>query len=310
MGELLSGRVAVVTGAGRGLGRAEALALAAQGARVVVNDLGAAVDGTGAHTGPADGVVEEIRQGGGVAVASYDTVATSKGAQNIVRTAVDAFGRVDILVNNAGIIRHRMVFNMTDEEWDAVIKVHLYGTFFCTRYACVAMRQQKYGRIINTSSHSGLGWVAQANYSAAKEGIVGFTRTVAREMWRYGITCNAIRPLAGTRMMLDEAAQQHWARVKGEEAGREHIKKLETAVRPEDVAALVAYLASEGAGHINGCIFEVWRGHVGIYDEPPPVAEVLQKDESWTPEELAEVMPATLTRGKSRELPPFVLPEL
>jgi len=294
----LEGKVAVVTGAGRGIGRGHALALAAHGAKVVVNDLGGAVDGTGASRTPADEVVEEIKKAGGTAVANYDSVATPEGAENIIKTALDNFGRIDILVNNAGILRDRMVFNMTPEEWDAVIKVHLYGTFYCTKFASIQMRQQRFGRIINTSSQAGLGNMGQANYSAAKEGIVGFTRTVARDLGRYGVTCNAIRPRAGTRMTLTPELRAAWERM-----GRgDLIAELE-ALRPEDIAPLVVYLASDEADHINGCTFLVYRGYVGIYSEPQ-VTQALIKDGSWTPEELAELMPKTLTKGRQRELGP------
>ncbi|MBM3150540.1 MAG: SDR family NAD(P)-dependent oxidoreductase, partial [Chloroflexi bacterium] len=198
MSKRLAGKVAVVTGSGRGIGRAEALALAAEGAKVIVNDLGSASDGSGTSHSPADEVVAEIKKLGSDAVANYDSVATPEGGENIIKTAIDKFGRLDILVNNAGILRDRMVFNMSEEEWDLVMKVHLYGTFHCTKPACVIFRQQRSGRIINTSSIAGLGNMGQANYSAAKEGIVGFTRTVARDMGKYGVTCNAIRPNAGT----------------------------------------------------------------------------------------------------------------
>jgi len=309
MGELLKGRVAVVTGSGKGLGRAEAMGLAAQGAKVVVNDLGTAIDGSGASRGPADEVVAEIKNAGGEAVASYASVATVDGAESIVKTALDGFGRIDVLVNNAGFTRDRMVYNVTDEEWDAVIKTNLYGTFYCTRAACRVMRKQGYGRIVNTSSHAGLGNMGQASYSAAKEGIVGLTRTVARDMGRYGVTCNVIRPVAGTRgfaeMARDGGLKEAWARMWGEELAEERIKLMEEVNRPEDVASLVVYLASEKADNINGCVFEVWHGHIGIYVDPPTVEQVLQKDGRWTPEELAEAMPTTLTKDKVRELPPI-----
>lgn len=309
MGELLKGRVAVVTGAGKGLGRAEAIGLAAQGAKVVVNDLGTAIDGSGVSTEPADEVVEEIKSAGGTAITSYDSVATEEGAESIIKAAVDSFGRIDVLVNNAGFTRDRMVYNITHEEWDAVIKTNLYGTFLCTRHACTVMRQQGYGRIINTSSHAGLGNMGQASYSAAKEGIIGFTRTVARDMGRYGVTCNAIRPIAGTRgfsaLVREKGLQEAWAKMWGAEVAEERVRLMEEVYRPEDVASLVVYLASEPADHVNGCVFEVWHGHIGIYIEPPPVGQVLWKEGRWTPEELVEAMPKTLTRGRSRELPPI-----
>jgi len=309
MGELLKGRVAVVTGSGKGLGRAEAIGLAAQGARVVVNDLGTGIDGSGTSRGPADEVVAGIKNAGGEAVASYASVATVDGAESIIKTALDGFGRIDVLVNNAGFTRDRMVHNVTDDEWDAVIKTNLYGTFYCTRAACKIMRKQGYGRVVNTSSHAGLGNMGQASYSAAKEGIVGLTRTVARDMGRYGVTCNVIRPVAGTRgfaeMARDGGLKEAWAKMWGEELAEERIRLMEEVNRPEDVASLVVYLASEKADNINGCVFEVWHGHIGIYVDPPTVEQVLQKDGLWTPEELAEAMPATLTKDKVRELPPI-----
>ncbi len=289
MGDMLKNKVAVITGAGNGLGRAHALGMAAQGARVVVNDLGTSFDGEGASRNAADQVVKTIKRAGGTAVANYDSVATEEGAKNIIKTAMDSFGRLDILVNNAGIIRGGVIYEIPTEDWDAIIKTHLYGTFYCTRSATAIMKQQGYGRIINTSSHNGLGIQTLATYSAAKEGIVGFSRTVARDMGKYGVTCNVIRPIAAWR----------GAKIK--------IEQFEVN-RPEDVAALVVYLVSESADHINGCIFEVYNGHVGIYREPPPVEQVLWKDGQWTPEELAEVIPQTLTKGKSREAFPNSLP--
>ena len=169
MGNRLKERVAVITGAGRGLGRGMAMLMAEEGAHVVVNDFGGAGDGAGSSKTPADQVVDEIKVKGGSAIANYDDVSTTEGGENIIRAATEAFGRLDVLVNNAGILRDRMLFNMTPEEWDAVVRVHLYGHFNCTRPACVIMRQQKSGRIINFSSSSGLGNMGQANYAAAKE---------------------------------------------------------------------------------------------------------------------------------------------
>jgi NAD(P)-dependent dehydrogenase (short-subunit alcohol dehydrogenase family) len=307
MGELLKGRVAVVTGAGKGLGRAEAVALAIQGAKVVVNDLGAASDGSGLSKTPADEVVAAIKKSGGVAVPSYVSVADVQGAESIIKTAVDTFGRIDVLVNNAGFNRDRMIYNTTDEEWDSVIKVNLSGTFYCTRAACRVMKQQSYGRIINTSSHAGLGNMGQANYGAAKEGVVGLTRTVARDMQRYGVTCNVIRPVAGTRgfieMVQEKGLKEAWTKMWGAELAERRVKQMLEMNRPEDVAGLVVYLASEKAANVNGCVFEVWHGHIGIYIDPPPVEQVLSKEGTWTPEELVDAMPATLTRNKVHDLP-------
>ncbi len=298
MGKLLEGKVAVVTGAGRGIGRGEALALAAAGAKVVVNDLGGRADGVGGSAAPADQVVKEIKEQGGVAVANYDTVATMQGGERIIKTALDNFGAIHILVNNAGILRDRMFHNMTEEEWDAVIKIHLYGHFYCARAAAPHMRQQGWGRIINTSSTSGLGWVGQANYSAAKEGIVGFTRTVARDLGRYGVTCNALRPSAGTRMTLTPEV-----RAAMQKAGQLDLLKELESLLPEDVAPLVVYLASEHSAHINGCVLRVVGGEVGIYPEPEPVKSIL-KQGRWTVEELVQFMPKSIEVGLVNPAPP------
>jgi NAD(P)-dependent dehydrogenase (short-subunit alcohol dehydrogenase family) len=287
MGDLLKDKVAVVTGAGNGIGRAEAIGLAAQGARVVVNDLGVNYMGEGKSNEPADRVVETIKAAGGIAVASYSSVADEEAAKGIIQTAVDNFGRIDVLVNNAGYVRTAPVHKIPTEDWDGVLKTHLYGTFYCTRAATAIMKEQGYGRIVNTSSHIGLGFKGQATYSTAKEAIVGFTRTVARDMADYG-TCNAIRPIAAWR---GAAARDE----------SERISELEVN-QPEDIAALVIYLCSEEADNINGCIFEVWRGHVGIFADPPPVEQILWKDGRWTPEELAETMPKTITKDKTRAL--------
>jgi NAD(P)-dependent dehydrogenase (short-subunit alcohol dehydrogenase family) len=289
MGDMLKDRVAVITGAGNGLGRAYAIGMVEQGARIVVNDLGTSFDGEGSSREAADAVVKTIKQSGSHAIATYDSVATEDGAKNIIKTAIDRYGRIDILVNNAGIIRNNPIYETQTEDWKAVIKVHLYGTYYCTREVAPIMKEQKYGRIINTSSHIGLGAVGGATYAAAKEGITGFSRSVARDMAKYGVTCNVIRPIATWRGAKAKIAEYE-------------------ANRPEDVAALVIFLASEAADHINGCIFEVFKGHVGIFQEPPPVKQVLWKDGHFTPEELAQTIPETLTRSRSREEFPDVLP--
>jgi len=305
MPQRLKDRVAVVSGAGRGIGRAEALALAAEGARVVVNDPGGEKDGTGSSAAPADQVVEEIRQAGGIAVPNYDSVATWEGAERVIRCALDRFGRLDILVNNAGIIRDRMVFNMTEAEWDAVVKVHLYGTFFCTRHACIWFRHQRSGRIINTSSAAGLGAAGTANYSAAKEGIVGFTRTVARDMGRYGVTCNAIRPRAGTRLTLTPELQAgvERARALGVTGGVLARELEHQRLKPEEVAPFVVYLATDEAAGINGCVFFVAGGEIALYPEPTPL-RALYKQGNWTLEELIEAVPRTLAAGLVNPAPP------
>ena len=286
MGDRLQGKVAIVTGAGRGIGRGEALALASEGAKVVVNDLGGARDGTGASTSPADEVVAEIKKLGGEAVANHDSVTTLQGAENIVKTAMDNFSKVDILVNDAGILRDRMVFNMSEEDWDLVLKVHLFGHFYTIRAVSPFFRQQRYGRIINTSSIAGLyaTTYGQANYGAAKEGIVGLTRKVARDMGRYGVTCNCIRPTAGTRLTLSEEMKK---------ARTEDIAKLEQ-IKPEDIAPLVVWLASDDAANVNGRAFYVQTGRIGLYSEPV-MEKQLVKAGGWTIDELFNFMPITMT---------------
>jgi len=299
MGDRLKGKVAVVTGAGGGIGRGEAMALASEGAKVVVNDLGGAVDGSGASRSAADKVVAEIKKMGGEAVPNYDSVTTVAGGENIIKTAIDAFGKLDILVNNAGILRDKMVFNMTEEEWDLVQKVHLYGHFFTTKYACILFRQQRSGRIINTSSGAGLGSTfGQANYGAAKEGIVGFTRQVARDMGRYGVTCNAIRPNAGTRMTLSDELKAAWRKA-GREAAIEAMEKHD----PNDIAPLVVWLASDDAANVNGRTFFVQTGLVALYSEPVH-EKALVKVGGWTIDELFNFMPSTLAAGLVNPAPP------
>ena len=305
MAKRLEGKVAVVTGAGRGIGRAEALALAAEGAKVVVNDLGGAADGTGGGTSPADEVVQEIKKLGGEAVANYDSVATPEGGENIIKTAIDNFGRIDIVVNNAGILRDRMVFNMSEEEWDIIMKVHLYGHFHCTKAACVHFRQQRSGRIINTSSIAGLGNMGQANYSAAKEGIIGFTRTVARDMGKYGVTCNAIRPNAGTRMTLSPELKAAWEKAKAQglpTIGGEALEMLEKAT-PEMIAPVVVYLATDEASDINGYDFFVGGGEIGVFSQPE-VKGRIKKEGVWTVDELMDMMPKKVTVGLVNPAPP------
>jgi NAD(P)-dependent dehydrogenase (short-subunit alcohol dehydrogenase family) len=295
MTKRLAGRVAIVTGAGRGIGRGEALALASEGAKVVVNDLGGAVDGSGAAASPADEVVAEIKKLGGEAVANHDSVANTKGGETIVKTAIDSFGKVDILVNNAGILRDRMLFNMTEEDWDLVLKVHLYGHFHTIRAVSPFFREQRYGRIINTASVAGLNATTygQANYGAAKEGIVGLTRKVARDMGRYGVTCNCIRPNAGTRLTISDEMKK---------ARPEAIARFEQ-MKPEDIAPLVVWLASEEASNVNGRTFYAETGRIGLYSEPI-LEKQLVKVGGWTIDELFTFMPGTMTKDLVNPDPP------
>jgi 3-oxoacyl-[acyl-carrier protein] reductase len=292
MAKVLEGKVAVVTGAGRGIGRGEAMALAAVGAKVVVNDLGGGGDGVGSDAGPAQQVVNEIKAAGGEAVASLDSVADAGSAERIIQTALDHFGRVDILVNNAGILRDRMVFNMSDEEWDLVLKVHLYGHFYCARAASRHMRAQKWGRIINTSSIAGLGLTfGQANYGAAKEGIIGLTRQIARDMAKYNTTCNAIRPTAATRLTLSPELIANWER-----AGLTDIKERVEANQPDDISPFIIFLCTEAAATISGRTFSVAGGEISLYSEPV-LEKTIYKKGRWTVEELIDVAPNTLGQG-------------
>lgn len=278
---MLEGKVAVVTGAGRGIGREIALLMAKKGAKVVVNDLGGKEDGTGAEQSPADEVVGLIKSEGGSAVANYDSVAIWTGGHQIVQTALDNFGKIDILVNNAGILRDRMIFNMTEEEWDAVMAVHLKGTFNCTRAAAPLMRQQKNGRIINFSSTSGLiGNYGQANYGAAKLGIVGFTRNCAMDMVKYNVTVNAIAPFAWTRMI---------GTIPEREDQKERLDKIKR-MHPAHIAPLVAFLGSDKAACITGQVFGVRAKEIMLFSLPRPI-RIIAKEEGWTPESVAEVIP-------------------
>jgi NAD(P)-dependent dehydrogenase (short-subunit alcohol dehydrogenase family) len=238
------GKVAIVTGAGGGLGREHALLLASRGAQVVVNDLGGAVDGTGASAGPAQQVVEEIQAAGGVAVADINSVASAEGGEAMVRTALEAFGRVDIVINNAGILRDKSLANMTDELWDTVLAVHLRGAMCVTRAAWPHLREQTYGRIVSTSSSAGIfGNFGQTNYGAAKMGLVGFTRALAQEGAKYNIKANAIAPVAKTRMTEDILGPL--------------VDKLD----PGLVSPVVAWLVSEDCP-VTGEIFSVGGGRV------------------------------------------------
>ena len=290
MANSLQDKVAVVTGAGRGIGRGVAMLMAQEGAKVVVVDLGVNVDGTGQDESVAEQVVAEIKAAGGTAVASSESVTSMAGGESIIQTAVDSFGKLDIVVTVAGILRDRMIFNMAEEEWDDVISVHLKGTFSIVKNACILFRQQRSGRVITFSSTSGLyGNSGQCNYGAAKDGIAGFTRVVARDMGRYGVTANSISPSAATRMTTsipDEARELRASR---------GITGASSTLRggPDDIAPMVTWLASDEAAHVNGHVFHVTEGLITLLNEPEPV-KTIQKDGKWTVDELIRVVPVTL----------------
>ena len=297
MADMLKGRVAVITGSGRGIGREIALLMAKEGAKVVVNDLGGSGSGEGADKSVADSVVEEIKKLGGTAVANYDSVSSMKGGENIIKTAVDKFGRLDILVNNAGVLRDRMVFNMAEEEWDIVQAVHLKGHFACTKPAAIVMRQQRSGRIINFTSNSGLlGNAGQANYAAAKEGIAGFTRVVARDLGRYGITVNAISPNAKTRLTATIPS--------GDRSVGIQIKDFDAMFPdPAHIAPVAVFLASDAAANINGQIFHVDGPMIWLCAQPRPI-KTIYKAGRWTLDELINAVPKTLSEGLANPAPP------
>ena len=286
----LEGKVTVVTGGGNGIGREISKLMGAEGAKVVVNDLGTAVDGAGQSNSVADQTVQAIRDAGGEATANYDSVATPEGGQNIIQTAVDTYGKLDILVHVAGILRDRMIFNMSIEEWDAVINVHLRGAYCVNKPACVLMRQQKSGSIINFSSISGAGNSGQANYAAAKAGILGLTRTVARDMAKYGVRANAIWPGADTRMTatVPEAARQ----LRAERGIGQQVAQTVTERRPENVAAVVAYLASDDAADITGWTVGISGDRLSLIEDPRPVKTVFCPG-GWTLDKVVELWPTS-----------------
>lgn len=290
----LDGKVAIVTGGGRGIGRAECLALAQEGAAVIVNDYGGGADGTGSDATPAQQVADEIMACGGKALPHSGDVSLISTGESLVQLALDQFGRLDILVNNAGILRDRMLHKMSEEEWDRVIAIHLKGTFACTRAAAAVFREQRAGVVVNTGSESGLGAMGQTNYAAAKEGIAGFTRSAARDLGRYGCRCNVIRPRAGTRLTLSPQlkAAIEQAKKSGERAP--DLGRIEQWV-PEGVAAFVVWLCSDAAKDVNGQDFVVSAEQVSLMSQPQPTATVFSA-EPWTIDELDAVLPQTITR--------------
>ena len=280
---LLDGRVALVTGAGRGIGAGIAKLFAREGASVVVNDLGVEVDGTGRDAGPAQQVVEEIRAGGGRAVSSGADVSDHAAAEGMIRQAIDEFGKLDVLVNVAGILRDRMVFNMSEEEWDAVIRVHLRGTFNTTKHAAAYWRElrdpEAHHRLINFTSVSGLhGAPGQPNYAAAKMGIVGLTYSCANGLTRYGVTTNAISPGAATRMTASIPDARQRVRT---DSGDERA--------PENVAPVVAYLASTRSDWLNGQVIHASGYQVGLYNRPQVIRQVVSTG-PWDLDRLSELV--------------------
>ncbi len=306
MGKLLEGQVAIVTGSGRGIGRAIAGLMAQEGASVVVNDLGGTLHGEDRSASVADQAASEIQAQGGKSLANYEDISDFKGAERLVQSTLDSFGRLDILVNNAGITKHNWLHDMTEEEWDRVVAVILNGTFNCTRHACVPMREQRYGRIVNISSPVGVirtpnqAGGRRVNYGAAKGGVYGLTNAACTELGVSGITMNIILPGgADTRM----STASHTTAREASKAEDPLSIALETGMTskrmtpPEDLAPLAVYLCTKEAGSINGQIFYSY-GNTYSWCKPLEISRQIFKENSrWTVEELIEVMPRSLTQG-------------
>ena len=300
MGDRLKDRVALVTGSGQGIGKAIAVALAREGAKIVTNNRKPGTSG-----GDAETTAKEIRDLGSQAVPFFGSVSDFDEAQKLIQTALDNFDRVDILVNNAGADAPKMVWNMTEEDWDRCVDSFLKGSFNCIQHASGLMREQKWGRIINTTSTAWLGTVGHCNYGAAKAGIVGLTRAVAREMGRYGVTCNAYAPTAATRFTLSEDIVAGFK--KRFEAGlmtKERYEELTSPPGPETVAPFIVYLCTDEAANINGQVFDVTGSNIAIYSEPVKKKSIDKQEGLWTIEELTELVPKVLLEGYQNPAPP------
>jgi NAD(P)-dependent dehydrogenase (short-subunit alcohol dehydrogenase family) len=283
MGRIVDGKVAIVTGAGRGIGRSIALLMAEEGARVVVCDIGASLEGGGTNAGPAHDVVDEIKNAGGEAIASTLSIAEPANADKIVQSALDAFGRVDILVNNAGILRDRIFHRMSWSDWSDVISVHLNGSFAMSRACATHFRQQNSGSYVHMTSTSGLiGNFGQANYMAAKLGIVGLSRGIALDMARFNIRSNCVSPFAWTRMVQSIPAET--------EAEKERVARA-AQVTPDKVAPLVVYLASDAADGISGQILSARNNEIYLFNQNRPI-RTLHRSDGWTPQRLADQLKA------------------
>ncbi len=306
MGNLLDGKVAIVTGSGRGIGREHAIALAEEGASVVVNDIGVERDGTGGARGPADEVVAHIREGGGNAVASYDDVSDYAAAGNLVKTALDSFGRLDILVNNAGTFQYRLFHELTEAQWDGLLGVHLYGTFNTCHHAVKVMMEQRYGRIINTASSQWRNPEGRANYGAAKGAIVSLTWGLAFELRNHNITVNAIAPMGATRGFADNTYRDMLADA-GLDRKKDPAEQGGNRAGPEFVSPTVVFLASDLAANVNGVVFRVGSGKVARYTHPTESRTLYREagnGSPWTLDELDEALPSTVMGGETKA--PFI----
>ena len=306
MGDLLKGKVAIVTGSGRGIGREHALALAEEGAKIVVNDIGVERDGSGGTQGPADEVVAAIKENGGDAVASYDDVSDYDAAGKLTNLAIDHFGRLDILINNAGTFQYRLFHQLTEEAWDGLLGVHLYGTFNTCHHASKVMMDQKYGRIINTASSQWRNPEGRGNYGAAKGAIGSLTWGLAFELRNYNVTVNAIAPMGATRSFHDNTYRQMLADA-GLDRKKDPSEQGSNRAGPEFVSPMVVYLASDLASDINGLVFRVGSGKIGRYSHPTESRTIYREagnSEPWTLDELDEVLPSTVMGGDTQA--PFI----
>jgi NAD(P)-dependent dehydrogenase (short-subunit alcohol dehydrogenase family) len=280
--QCVEGKVIVVTGAGRGIGREIAMLAAAEGGKVVVNDLGGAADGDGSDVGVAQAVANEISKAGGVAVANGDSVAEPQGAERIVKTAIDHFGRIDCVVNNAGILRDRIFHRMSAVDWDAVIKVHLYGAFYMSKAAAPYFKEQEQGSFIHFTSTSGLvGNFGQANYAAAKLGIVGLSKSIALDMARFKVRSNCVSPFAWSRLIgtipVDTPEQ------------KARVERIQNTMTASKIAPICVFLASDLAKDVSGQIFAVRKDEIFLMSQSRPL-RVAHKDGGWTPQSIAETM--------------------
>ena len=306
MGNRLEGKIAVVTGGGRGIGRGIAKLLAEEGASIVVNDKGTEVDGTGASNIPADGVVDEIKSSGGKAIANYSDVSTMEGGESLIQACVDNYGQIDILVNSAGSLKDRMIYQMTESDFDQVVRNNSKSVFTTTKFAGILFRQQRSGRVVNMVADSGLGDVGRSNYAAATEGIIGLTRTTAKDLGKYGITANAISAMAETRLFPGAVDQHRAPEMSGpsrdERAGIGPSPEIPSwsgggsPDDPENVAPLAVYLCTEAAPNINGYVLGVRGGSLYVYSNPD-IENVVNKWGNFTMEEMDVLFPKMMGYG-------------
>ncbi len=308
MTDRLKGKNAVITGAGRGIGRAIALAMAREGANIVVCDLGVAINGAKEAESPADEVVRECEALGVKAVTNYDDVSSFADAQGMIKACVDNFGRIDILCNIAGIDKPKMVWNMSEEEWDQVVGVHLKGTFNLTRHATPYMREQRFGRIINCVSEAFIAGPSHLNYSAAKGGIVTFTYGAAKELGKYGITSNAFVPRASTRMFADDVVVSLEKRVAAGIMPPEQLEEIrEDLMPPEYFVEFMVYLASDEAADINGQLFLTTPGAIGVWSQPKVETQFRRKASEcgpWKFDEIVKLVPEKILPDYTNPAPP------